>query len=85
MLIRKRNGEEVLFDKERIETAILKANKSVDADEQLETEYAAAIASRIENKCKTLGQIPTVEEVQDMVVTEIMKAGKYRLANNYIT
>lgn len=85
MLIRKRNGEEVLFDKAKIETAILKANKSVDADEQLETEYAAAIASRIENKCKTLGQIPTVEEVQDMVVTEIMKAGKYRLANNYIT
>lgn len=85
MLIRKRNGEEVLFDKAKIETAILKANKSVDANEQLETEYAAAIASRIENKCKTLGQIPTVEEVQDMVVTEIMKAGKYRLANNYIT
>ena len=85
MLIRKRNGEEVLFDKAKIETAILKANKSVDADEQLEIEYAAAIASRIENKCKTLGQIPTVEEVQDMVVTEIMKAGKYRLANNYIT
>ena len=85
MLIRKRNGEEVLFDKAKIETAILKANKSVDADEQLETEYAAAIASRIENKCKTLGQISTVEEVQDMVVTEIMKAGKYRLANNYIT
>ena len=85
MLIRKRNGEEVLFDKAKIETAILRANKSVDADEQLETEYAAAIASRIENKCKTLGQIPTVEEVQDMVVTEIMKAGKYRLANNYIT
>ena len=35
--------------------------------------------------CQKLGQIPTVEEVQDMVVTEIMKAGKYRLANNYIT
>lgn len=85
MLIRKRNGEEVLFDKAKIETAVLKANKSVDADEQLETEYAAAIASRIENNCQKLGQIPTVEEVQDMVVTEIMKAGKYRLANNYIT
>ena len=85
MLIRKRNGEEVLFDKTKIETAICKANKSVDADEQLEAEYAAAIATRIENMCQKLGQIPTVEEVQDMVVTEIMKAGKYRLANNYIT
>lgn len=85
MLIRKRNGEDVQFEREKIEIAIAKANKSVEHEERLEDDAIAAIAAGIEQSCLKAGGIPSVEEVQDMVVTGIMRAGKYRLANNYIT
>lgn len=85
MLITKRNGEEKVFDRTKIEKAILKANHSVIPQEQLKSQDVSRIAIEIENECRISGHIPTVEEVQDMVVIKIMAAGKYRLANNYIT
>lgn len=85
MLITKRSGEEKVFDRTKIEKAMQKANHSVTPQEQLGQPDVSRIAMEIEDECRASGHIPTVEEVQDMVVMKIMAAGKYRLANNYIT
>ena len=81
--IRKRSGEEVLFDRSKIERAIEKANASVSIPERLDRDIIAGIASSIENACSNMKTIPTVESVQDMVEYAIAKAGAYRLAKNY--
>lgn len=85
MLIIKRNGEEKIFDRTKIEHAIEKANQSVLPQEMMDTPSIQEVAKAIERECENSGHIPTVEEVQDMVIMNIMKRGKYRLANNYIT
>ena len=81
--IRKRSGEEVLFDRSKIERAIEKANASVSIPERLDRDIIAGIALSIENACSNMKTIPTVESVQDMVEYAIAKAGAYRLAKNY--
>ena len=81
--IRKRSGEEVLFDRSKIERAIEKANASVSIPERLDRDIIAGIALSIENACSNMKTLPTVESVQDMVEYAIAKAGAYRLAKNY--
>lgn len=49
--IRKRSGEEVLFDRSKIERAIEKANASVSIPERLDRDIIAGIALSIENAC----------------------------------
>ena len=85
MKLIKRNGEEVNFDRTKIERAIEKANASVTGDDRLSSEEIARIAAEIEDTCASFGQTPTVEEVQNMVEDHIMLLGKTALARNYIT
>jgi len=85
MKVIKRNGAEVPFDAEKIENAIRKANQSVSPAEALSPEQAHAISLQIQEACSALSTPPTVEDIQDRVVEAIMKAGAYKLANNYIT
>lgn len=85
MIIRKRSGVEVPFDGVKIVNAIEKANQSVNAEDRLSREKVEQIAHSIEGKCAEMSSIPTVENIQDMVVFSIMEAGMYRLAMSYIT
>ncbi len=85
MLIRKRNGEEVQFDRTKIEKAIAKANKSVSASERLNETQIRNIALEIEKESLSSRMIPSVESVQDSVIIKIMERGKYRLALSYCT
>ena len=57
--IRKRSGEEVLFDRSKIERAIEKANASVSIPERLNRDIIAGIALSIENACSNMKTIPT--------------------------
>jgi len=84
MRIIKRSGEEVTFDKSKIEVAIEKANRSADAMDRLPKERVKLAAMVVEEQCKKLGHIPNVEEVQNMVIKELMRAGAYNLAQSYI-
>lgn len=86
-IIKKRNGEMVPFDLEKIEKAIKKAFISVTRDEK------AAVAKHIsELVCKELeleaitrdGYVPTVEHTQDLVEKHIMGAGFFDVAKAYI-
>ena len=86
MKVIKRSGKEVYFDKEKIEHAILNANESVDDRKfQLKPSQIEKITNNVISKCEALGRAVHVEEIQDMVEEEIMRANSYRVAKNYIT
>ena len=85
MKLIKRNGAEVVFDREKIVSAILKANAAVDEDERITPGKINKIAANVENKCEKLGRAVSVEEVQDLVENEIMRSGAFILAKAYIT
>ncbi len=85
MKLIKRSGQEVDFDRSKIEAAIHKANKTVTGADALSDAEIADIALSIEKECETCGHEPTVEEVQNKVEDNLMLRGKTELARNYIT
>ena len=85
MKIIKRSGEEQQFDVNKIINAIGKANLTVDKKLRLTEEQIHQIAEKVEATCKKTRRTETVEEVQDLVENEIMNAGAYQVARNYIT
>ncbi len=85
MKLIKRNGSEVIFDREKIAIAITKANEAVDEDERITKGKINKIAANVESRCEKLGRAVNVEEVQDLVENELMRSGAFILARAYIT
>ena len=85
MKIIKRNGEEVVFDINKIITAIKKANNEVPPTEQLSSEAIISIAKSIEEQCAAENHEMNVEAIQDLVEKAIMKASAFDIAKKYIT
>ena len=85
MKIIKRSGEEVGFDITKIIAAVHKANKEVELAKRLTTEQIQTIAQNIEEICKKSIRAMNVEEIQDEVEDQIMRAGAYQVARVYIT
>lgn len=90
MNIIKRDGSEVLFDPSKIYNAISSANK--DAKDQAPTKVMSSsmihavtdkVVSIIEEECDD-DVTCTVEDVQDLVESELMKTGNYEIAKIYI-
>ena len=80
MYIIKRNGNEVLFDKNKIITAI--NNAFLEVDKILyETDTAKSIANDIEYNLKPYS---TVEEIQDLVEDYLMQSERKDVAKAYI-
>ena len=81
-LIIKRDGRRVLFDKEKIVNAVLKAFNEVDGEV---TDYAKnkanEIASSIENN---YDEDLTVEKIQDIVEEKLMASNRKDVAKAYI-
>ena len=84
MKVIKRNGTEVDFDKSKIYRAISKANMSVDENNRMEDIDISEIADKIENTCDMMNRAHTVEELQDMVESLLMKSGFYYVARDYV-
>ena len=84
IFIIKRDGRKVPFSKEKIESAILKAFKSIDFS--VDT-YAVTKAENIANYIEKVAQTKTltVEEIQDMVESGLMKTKRQDVAREYIT
>ena len=81
----KRNGVEVSFDASKIEVAITKANKAMAKDEdKISPTMIKAVTENVVAKCATYGRAVHVEEIQDMVETELMRVGAFALAKAYI-
>jgi len=85
MKLIKRNGSEVIFDREKITVAVTKANEAVDEQYRISQEDIENIALEVERLCLTMVRSAGVEEIQDLVEKEIMKLGAFDLAKAYIT
>ena len=87
MKVIKRNGTEVEFDKSKIVKALQGANedqKRADPKKCISKELIATIANRLYERCRKRAHPTTVEDIQDMVETELMKEGAYELAKVYV-
>ncbi len=85
MKVIKRNGSEVDFDITKIITAITKANEAVTDEARMTSLQIRRIAERVVLSCETLNRSPAVEEIQDMVESQIMAHGAFEVAKSYIT
>ena len=85
MKLIKRNGSEVIFDRDKITVAVTKANEAVDEKHRISQEDIENIALEVERLCLTMVRSAGVEEIQDLVEKEIMKLGAFDLAKAYIT
>ena len=81
MKVIKRDGSTVEFDREKIATAIRKANAAVEVSARASEEQIETIVSEIENKKRSR---LLVEDIQDMVEQALMAIDKYTLAKAYI-
>ncbi len=82
MKVIKRDGHMVDYCPEKIEQAILKANKEVEESEQASNTQIKNIIKYIESLGK---KRILVEDIQDIIEMKLMCIGKYQLAKKYIT
>ncbi|MCC8103869.1 MAG: anaerobic ribonucleoside-triphosphate reductase [Clostridiales bacterium] len=80
----KRSGEEVSFDKTKIENAVRKANNSVEKIHQLNDYQISAVADKIAKKALESSHALNVEDIQDLVETGIMEMRGYEVAQKYV-
>lgn len=82
----KRNGSTATFDAKKIAAAVWKAMKaSGDGDEKSSEAIAYAVCRILElRRSADQSYVPTVENVQDAVETELMRAGFSTTAKAYI-
>ncbi|MGM0501216.1 MAG: ribonucleoside triphosphate reductase [Bacillota bacterium] len=82
--IKKRNGEQVEFNKNKIKQAVLKATKAVDMeDQQIAEEITREVVSYL-NIFSKESEIPSVEQVQDLVEKILIEHGYSDIAKAYI-
>lgn len=84
MVVIKRNGTEVPFDKQKIISAITRANKEVKEIDKINDLMIAKIADDVEIDCERKMRSIEVEEIQELVETNIMRNGAFELAKRYI-
>lgn len=87
MKVIKRNGAEVDFSRDKIYQAIKKANDEVRSFNEKDAASDAVIntiATRLYERCRKRTRATSVEEIQDMIETELMKEHAYETAKRYI-
>lgn len=84
MTIIKRNGTEVDFNIEKISAAIQKANTAGPDMPELSEAKVGEIAVAVEKAITSLGHTCSVEDIQELVETELMKAQAFETAKRYI-
>ena len=80
----KRNGSEAAFDREKIAAAVTKANLATDQPPELSGGQVAQLALSVEQTAAQMGRTLSVEEIQELVETEIMRLGAFETAKRYI-
>jgi len=84
MKIIKRNGAEEIFDKAKIVAAVEKANEATTEERELVQWQIDGIAQTVEETAKCMDRALSVEEIQELVETLLMKQGAYETAKRYI-
>ncbi|MCD8391154.1 MAG: anaerobic ribonucleoside-triphosphate reductase [Firmicutes bacterium] len=80
----KRNGSEMVFDISKIKAAVTKARDAGRDGAELSEEDIDEIAKKVEDYCLKMNRALSVEEIQELVETEIMAHGAYEVAKRYI-
>ncbi len=80
----KRNGEEVAFDVDKIVNAVSAANEGVDNIHKMNVYQIRAIADDIARQVERMTHAVNVEDIQDMVETDIMGMRGYEVAQKYV-
>ncbi len=80
----KRNGNLVVYDRERITTAIFKATTSTQAPDRTLAESLAAEVEVALTSSYRGDMLPSVEDVQDIVEKVLIENRQVKLAQNYI-
>ena len=87
MKVIKRNGVEVDFSRDKIVNAISSANnevRSFNEKEAASDDTINKIVTRLCERCRKRTRATSVEEIQDMIETELMKEHAYETAKRYI-
>lgn len=84
MNVIKRSGEEVIFTGDKIAAAIKKASDATEKN-QLSGQEISDITAKVIDECEKVKRSMSVEEIQDLVETELMRSGHFEVAHNYIT
>jgi ribonucleoside-diphosphate reductase alpha chain len=82
--VRKRDGTIVDFDKEKIVNAIFKAAQAVGGSDRNEAERVADLVVKYLNELFKDEEIPTVEDIQDLVEKALIETGHATTAKAYI-
>ncbi len=82
--IRKRDGQIVPFDHNKIALAIMKAMHSVNEVNKAQAKRMASEVAAILTERLPAGEIPTVEGVQDIVEEVLIRENQYRVAKSFI-
>lgn len=82
----KRDGHEVDFKKENIQSCIEKANKEAvnNGENGIPDDLILEITNKVIRICNKKKRAVSVEEIQDIVETELMKEKYYNIAKRYI-
>ena len=81
MIVSKRDGRKVLFNREKIKDAILNAFLEVDGEE---SQYAKDKARDISGYIESLNKDLSVEEIQNIVEEKLMSSNRKDVAKAYI-
>lgn len=87
MKVIKRNGTESDLSRDKIYKAIVRANneaREANPKESLSDEVVGIIATRLYERCRKRQRPTPVEEIQEMIETELMKEEGYETAKRYI-
>lgn len=82
--IKKRDGRIEPFNKKKIESAISRANREVDASDQISEVHLRGVLRDICLQCEFIEGTPSVEDIQEIVETQLMKHEAYEVAKTYI-
>ena len=81
LIVKKRDGRKVKFNKDKVRVAVLKAFLDVDGEE---TTYAKDKAREIANYIESLDRNMGVEEIQDEIVAKLMASSRKDVAAKYV-
>lgn len=81
-VLKRDNLTEVPYDRNKIFTAIMKANNEVEKDERLNMDEINLIVSCIE---KSFNEVARVEDIQDLIENDLMDMGKHELCRAYMS
>lgn len=81
MIVIKRDGQEVNYNRSKIIVAIGKANEEVSEEERISDQEIEEIVSYVETRKR---KRILVEDIQDIIEQKLMALGKFDLAKRYI-